>query len=50
MKPEEQITFVAELLYLINELQELVKDHCRMLTSEQDEHMLKSTSEHGEPF
>ncbi len=36
MKPEDQIIFVAELLNLINELQELVRDHCRVLTAERD--------------
>lgn len=34
MKPEEQIIFVAELLDIINSLQELITDHCRTLAAE----------------
>jgi len=50
MKPEEQIIFVADLLALINELQELVREHCQILTSEQDGRMLENIPEHDGPF
>lgn len=36
MKAHEQIVFLAELLNIIGELQETVRDYCRMLTAEQD--------------
>ena len=32
MTAEDHIIFVAELLNLINELQELVREHCQILT------------------
>lgn len=49
-KAEEQILFLAELLNIIGELQELVRDYCRVLTAEQDGCMLEDESEHNVPF
>ncbi len=40
MKPENQIVFLAELITIINELQELVSDYCQDLTAEPDDDML----------
>jgi len=37
MKAEEQIFFLAELLTLIRELQNMVSDYCQALTEEHDE-------------
>ena len=51
MKPEEQIIFVAELLDIINRLQELISDHCRALAEEMVTSMLERTSEYDDnPF
>ena len=36
MKAEQQISFLADLLNLIRELDTLVKDYCRYLTTDQD--------------
>ena len=46
MTPEDHIIFVAELLNLINELQELVREHCQILTAERDGGMLENISDH----
>ena len=35
MKAEQHISFLADLLNLINELDTLVKDYCRYLTTDQ---------------
>jgi len=43
MNAEDQILFMAELLRLIEELQELVSNHCRLMTSDQDGCMLENT-------
>ena len=36
MKAEQHISFLADLLNLIRELDTLVKDYCRYLTTDQD--------------
>ncbi len=41
MKAQEQIVFLADLLNLIDELQDLVRDYCRVLTEEQNGCMLE---------
>ncbi len=51
MRPEDQIIFLAELLNLINELQELVRDYCQALTAEQDGGMPQPATQHNDvPF
>jgi hypothetical protein len=35
MKPENHIHFLSELLHVIDELQTLVRDHCRAITEEE---------------
>ena len=41
MKAEDEIHFVGMLLDLIHELQELVRDHCKLLTANDDGHSLE---------
>lgn len=36
MKSEDQIHFLSELLQLINQLQTIVRDYCRVLTAEEE--------------
>ena len=36
MKSEDQIHFLSELLQLINQLQSIVRDYCRVLTAEEE--------------
>ncbi|MFO7620041.1 MAG: hypothetical protein R6W81_02085 [Bacteroidales bacterium] len=36
MTAQDQIIFLAELSHLIDELQELIRDYCRLLTAGQD--------------
>lgn len=36
MKPEEHIHFLSDLLNVIEELQTLVREHCREMTSEEE--------------
>ena len=50
MKAEQQISFLADLLNLINELDTLVKDYCRYLTTDQDGSCLEKTAFDEEPF
>ncbi len=51
MQPEEQIIFVAEMLDIINRLQELISDHCRSLAEELEPSLSERTSEYDEnPF
>ncbi len=51
MKAEEQIHFLADLLELIDKLQNLVRDYCRMITTDQDGHCLESDhDQHNDPF
>lgn len=37
MKPEDHIHFLADLLSVIEELQTLVRDHCREMTEEEEQ-------------
>ena len=46
MTPEDHIIFFAVLLNLINELQELVREHCQSLVAERDGGMLEKISDH----
>ena len=45
MKPEDQIIFLAELVTIINELQELVRDYCQDLTTEPDDEILEPATQ-----
>ena len=47
MKAEQHISFLADLLNLINELDTLVKDYCRYLTTDQDGSCLEKTAFRG---
>jgi hypothetical protein len=38
MKPEQTIQFLAELLELAEELNRIVKQYCRLVTTDQSEH------------
>lgn len=42
MKAQEQVHFLSDLLHLIQELQDLVQDYCRMITAEDDGCCLES--------
>ena len=50
MKAEQHISFLADLLNLIRELDTLVKDYCRSLTTDQDGSFLEKTAFDEEPF
>jgi len=50
MKPEDQIFFAGKLLDLIRELEEIVIDYCRILTSNDDGHMLEEDGYEKVPF
>jgi hypothetical protein len=51
MKAEYTIAFLAELLELTGKLQELVKDHCRLVVDEnQDGHLVEYEDEEDVPF
>ena len=52
MKSEDQIHFLSELLQLIDQLQTIVRDYCRVLTAEEDRnHWSKNTNDFkNEPF
>lgn len=51
MKAQEQIVFLAELVYLIGEMQDLVSDYCRVLTAEEDGCRLENEPENRDvPF
>jgi len=51
MNAEDHIIFLAELLNLIGELQELVREHCQILTAERDNDMLENIPEYEDcPF
>ena len=51
MKSEDEIIFLAELLNIINELQDLVRGYINVLTSDQDGCMLeKDYNKNDVPF
>ena len=51
MKAEEQVIFLAELLNLIGELQDLVRGYINVLTSDQDGCMLeRDPADNNVPF
>ena len=50
MKAEQQICFLADVLNLIRELDTLVKDYCRSLTTGQDGSCPEKTAFDEEPF
>ena len=51
MKAEHTIAFLAELLELTGKLHDLVKDHCRVIvTEEQDGHLVEDDEEEDVPF
>ena len=37
MNAQEQITFLAELTYLVDELQEMIRDYCNVMVAEKEE-------------
>jgi len=51
MKTEEQIHFLSDLLKVIDTLQTLVRDYCRVITDDQDGSCLESDpGHHNDPF
>ena len=50
MRPEEKILFAGRLLELIRELENLVIDYCRIITTDDDGHMLEKDAEPEVPF
>ncbi len=52
MKPEDQIHFLSELLQLIDQLQTIVRDYCRVLTAEEEENYWQKNTDNyeKEPF
>jgi hypothetical protein len=51
MKAEYTIAFLAELLELTGKLQDLVKDHCRLIVAEeQDGHLVETDEDEDIPF
>ena len=50
MRSEEKILFAGRLLELIRELEELVIGYCRIITADEDGHMLEKDAERGVPF
>jgi hypothetical protein len=50
MRAEEKILFAGKLLELIRELEELVIDYCRVITAEEDGHMLEKDDYEKVPF
>jgi len=49
MRPEEKIFFAGRLLQLIRELENLVIDYCRIITTDDDGHMLEKDAEPEAP-
>ncbi len=50
MRSEEKILFAGRLLELIRELEELVIDYCRIITANDDGHMLEKDADPEVPF
>jgi len=47
MKAQDQIHFLSDLLNIINELQQVVQDYCRLITAEEDGSCLESDGNNG---
>jgi hypothetical protein len=47
MKAQDQIHFLSDLLNIINELQQVVQDYCRLITAEEDGSRLESDGNNG---
>lgn len=50
MRSEEKILFAGRLLELIRELEDLVIDYCRVITTDDDGHMLEKEAEGNVSF
>jgi hypothetical protein len=50
MRSEEKILFAGRLLELIRELEDLAIDYCRILTSDDDGHLLEKDAKREVPF
>ncbi len=50
MRSEEKVLFAGRLLELIRELEDLVIDYCRIITADDDGHMLEKDAEPEVPF
>lgn len=50
MKAQEQIYFLSDLLHIIQELQTLVQDYCRLVTAEQEECWLEDDGSKDENY
>jgi len=50
MKPEHTIAFLAELLELTSKLQDLVKDHCRLVVAQEEDGHMVEMDEDDVPF
>ena len=50
MKSEEHILYAGKLLNLVQQMEQTLKDYCRLLTSQDDGHWLENERDDEEPF
>jgi hypothetical protein len=50
MKAQQQIHFLSDLLNIIQELQDLVQDYCRLITAEEDGCCLEEDGSRNEKY
>ncbi len=50
MKAQDQIHFLSNLLDIIDELQRVVQDYCRLITAEEDGSCLESDQDNKKRF
>lgn len=50
MEPEDHIRLVGTLLDLVQQMEQTLKDYCRMLMVHQDGHWLEQKENSEEPF
>ena len=50
MKAEEQRLFASQLLDLVQKMEQMIKDYCRLLTAKDDGHWLEQEESEEDPF
>ena len=50
MKAEEQRLFAVQLLDLVQKMEQMIKDYCRLLTAKDDGHGLEQEESEEDPF
>ncbi|MCK4621141.1 MAG: hypothetical protein KAT62_02880 [Desulfuromonadales bacterium] len=50
MQPEDQILFAGKLLELVREMEQVIIDHCRLLTANNDGCLLEKEEIDQDPF